>query len=132
MAPVQSFPSEVCGLGATERRPAESARRTLNHVPIDSKLPGVGRGHLIPIVFTEELRGVHRDGMDAQRPRPGGLAVRTNGEDSEGGLVQSGNFVPAQVTQRDSPAVSRREHECLVHLVFEPPFERLILRVVEG
>ena len=27
---------------------------------------------------------------------------------------------------------SRREHECLVRLVFEPPFERLILRVVEG
>jgi hypothetical protein len=29
-------------------------------------------------------------------------------------------------------SVSRREHECLVRLVFEPPFERLILRVVEG
>ena len=29
-------------------------------------------------------------------------------------------------------SVSRREHEYLVRLVFEPPFERLILRVVEG
>src|SRR5271168_4097544 len=29
-------------------------------------------------------------------------------------------------------SVSRLAHECLVRLVFEPPFERLILRVVEG
>ena len=33
---------------------------------------------------------------------------------------------------RTFKSVSRREHECLVRLVFEPPFERLILRVVEG
>jgi hypothetical protein len=93
-----------------------------------------GRGGVVSVLAREGIRTppkiATRPAAFIIAPRGGHSDVRGDGGDrsSKRAALSRGGAEKLCILK----SVSRREHECLVRLVFEPPFERLILRVVEG